>query len=68
VHSVAVVAPHIHNSTTPLPGGNMSDKVWVITGTSRGLGREWAIAAVDRGDSVAATALNTDSLVDLVER
>jgi NAD(P)-dependent dehydrogenase (short-subunit alcohol dehydrogenase family) len=46
----------------------MSDKVWVITGTSRGLGREWAIAAVDRGDRVAATALNTDSLVDLVER
>jgi NAD(P)-dependent dehydrogenase (short-subunit alcohol dehydrogenase family) len=46
----------------------MSEKVWFITGTSRGFGREWAIAALDRGDRVAATARNTDSLDDLVER
>ena len=46
----------------------MSEKIWFITGTSRGFGREWAIAALDRGDRVAATARNTDSLVDLVER
>lgn len=46
----------------------MTDKVWFITGTSRGFGREWAIAALDRGDRVAATARNTDSLVDLRER
>ena len=38
----------------------MSDKVWFITGTSRGFGREWAIAALDRGDRVAATARNTE--------
>jgi NAD(P)-dependent dehydrogenase (short-subunit alcohol dehydrogenase family) len=44
----------------------MSDKVWFITGTSRGFGREWAIAALDRGDRVAATARNTDSLAGLV--
>ncbi|HEX4094911.1 MAG TPA: hypothetical protein VHZ33_39855 [Trebonia sp.] len=31
-------------------------KTWLITGTSRGFGREWAIAALDRGDKVAATA------------
>jgi NAD(P)-dependent dehydrogenase (short-subunit alcohol dehydrogenase family) len=43
-------------------------KVWFITGTSRGFGREWAIAALDRGDKVAATARNTDSLNDLVEK
>ncbi|NQX29023.1 SDR family oxidoreductase [Microbacteriaceae bacterium VKM Ac-2854] len=43
-------------------------KVWFITGTSRGFGREWAIAALERGDKVAATARNTDSLADLVER
>ena len=43
-------------------------KVWFITGTSRGFGREWAIAALDRGDRVAATARSTDSLSDLVER
>ena len=46
----------------------MSEKVWFITGTSRGFGREWAIAALDRGDRVAATARNTDSLADLVKR
>ena len=46
----------------------MSEKVWFITGTSRGFGREWAIAALDRGDRVAATARNTDSLAELVER
>ena len=26
-------------------------KTWFITGTSRGFGREWAIAALDRGGS-----------------
>jgi NAD(P)-dependent dehydrogenase (short-subunit alcohol dehydrogenase family) len=46
----------------------MTEKVWFITGTSRGFGREWAIAALDRGDKVAATARNTDSLNDLVEK
>jgi NAD(P)-dependent dehydrogenase (short-subunit alcohol dehydrogenase family) len=46
----------------------MSEKVWFITGTSRGFGREWAIAALDRGDKVAATARNTASLSDLVDQ
>lgn len=46
----------------------MSEKIWFITGTSRGFGREWAIAALDRGDRVAATARDTDSLADLVEQ
>lgn len=46
----------------------MTEKIWFITGTSRGFGREWAIAALDRGDKVAATARNTDSLADLVEQ
>ncbi|TQS45609.1 SDR family oxidoreductase [Cryptosporangium phraense] len=44
----------------------MTSKVWFITGSSRGFGREWAIAALDRGDRVAATARNTSSLDDLV--
>jgi NAD(P)-dependent dehydrogenase (short-subunit alcohol dehydrogenase family) len=44
----------------------MAEKVWFITGTSRGFGREWAIAALERGDKVAATARNTASLDDLV--
>jgi NAD(P)-dependent dehydrogenase (short-subunit alcohol dehydrogenase family) len=38
-------------------------KTWFITGTSRGFGREWAIAALDRGDKVAATARDVASLV-----
>jgi NAD(P)-dependent dehydrogenase (short-subunit alcohol dehydrogenase family) len=46
----------------------MATKVWFITGTSRGFGREWAIAALDRGDKVAATARSTDSLDDLVQQ
>ncbi|WP_108926293.1 SDR family oxidoreductase [Mycobacterium montefiorense] len=46
----------------------MSEKVWFITGTSRGFGREWAIAALERGDRVAATARNTASLDDLVAK
>ncbi|OZC79386.1 short-chain dehydrogenase/reductase [Rhodococcus sp. 06-462-5] len=45
----------------------MAAKTWFITGTSKGFGREWAIAALERGDRVAATARNTDTLKDLVE-
>jgi NAD(P)-dependent dehydrogenase (short-subunit alcohol dehydrogenase family) len=45
----------------------VSEKVWFITGTSRGFGREWTIAALHRGDKVAATARNTATLADLVD-
>ncbi|MFF0014980.1 SDR family oxidoreductase [Streptomyces sp. NPDC005374] len=41
-------------------------KIWFITGSSRGFGRQFAKAALERGDKVAATARNTDSLADLV--
>ena len=43
-------------------------KTWFITGTSRGFGREWAIAALDRGNQVAATARNLGTLDDLVTK
>jgi NAD(P)-dependent dehydrogenase (short-subunit alcohol dehydrogenase family) len=46
----------------------MTSKIWFITGTSRGFGREWAIAALERGDKVAATARDTSTLDDLVTR
>ena len=46
----------------------MADKVWFITGTSRGFGREWTIAALERGDKVAATARDTATLDDLVAK
>src|ERR1700753_2985280 len=45
----------------------MTQKTWFITGTSRGFGREWAIAALERGDRVAGTARDTKSMDDLVE-
>jgi NAD(P)-dependent dehydrogenase (short-subunit alcohol dehydrogenase family) len=44
----------------------VTEKVWFITGTSRGFGREWAMAALGRGDKVAATARDTKTLDDLV--
>src|SRR5258708_37130411 len=44
----------------------MTQKVWFITGASRGFGREWAIAALERGDSVAATARDLSTLEGLV--
>jgi NAD(P)-dependent dehydrogenase (short-subunit alcohol dehydrogenase family) len=43
-------------------------KVWFITGTSKGFGRVWAQAALERGDQVAATARDTSTLSDLVEQ
>ena len=43
-------------------------KTWFITGTSRGFGREWTQAALERGDQVAATARTPDSLSDLGEK
>lgn len=50
----------LHNGVT--------EKIWFITGTSRGFGRAWAIAALERGDKVAATARNTASLADLAQK
>ncbi|MEU4767570.1 SDR family NAD(P)-dependent oxidoreductase [Actinosynnema sp. NPDC023794] len=41
-------------------------KIWFVTGSSRGFGRQFVEAALDRGDKVVATARNTDSLADLV--
>ena len=41
-------------------------KVWFVTGASRGFGRIWTEAALERGDRVAATARNLNALDDLV--
>lgn len=43
-------------------------KVWFITGTSKGFGRIWAEAALERGDRVIATARDTASLDEAVEK
>jgi len=43
-------------------------KTWFITGTSRGFGRIWAEAALQRGDKVAATARTLNSIAALKEQ
>lgn len=43
-------------------------KVWFITGASRGFGRVWAEAALQRGDNVVATARSLQSIADLKEK
>ncbi|MEV6067349.1 SDR family oxidoreductase [Nocardia sp. NPDC052001] len=43
-------------------------KVWFITGVSRGFGREWAVAALERRDSVAGTARDLSTLDELVAK
>jgi NAD(P)-dependent dehydrogenase (short-subunit alcohol dehydrogenase family) len=43
-------------------------KVWFITGCSKGFGRIWAEAALERGDKVAATARDASTLEALAEK
>lgn len=45
-----------------------AEKVWFITGASRGFGRIWASAALERGDKVAVSARDVSSLQPLVEK
>ncbi|MFK0248113.1 SDR family oxidoreductase [Amycolatopsis azurea] len=42
-------------------------KTWFITGASRGFGRTWTEAALERGDRVAATARRPETLKELAE-
>ena len=46
----------------------MSDKIWFITGASRGLGHAWAQAALARGDKVVAAVRSVESVAPLVDR
>jgi NAD(P)-dependent dehydrogenase (short-subunit alcohol dehydrogenase family) len=43
-------------------------KVWLITGSSRGLGRALAEAVLENGDRLVATARHPDQLADLAYR
>jgi NADP-dependent 3-hydroxy acid dehydrogenase YdfG len=45
-----------------------TNKVWFITGSSRGFGRVWTEAALKRGDKVAATARQLGGIADLQEK
>src|SRR6202034_3808257 len=42
-------------------------RTWFITGASKGFGREWTEAALERGDKVAATARDLSTLEPLVD-
>lgn len=44
------------------------NKVWFITGSSTGFGREMAEQVLERGEKVVATARNTADVEDLVEK
>jgi len=43
-------------------------KTWFITGVSKGFGRVWAEAALERGDQVSATARDINTLTELSEK
>jgi NAD(P)-dependent dehydrogenase (short-subunit alcohol dehydrogenase family) len=43
-------------------------KTWLITGSSRGLGRAIAEAVLESGDRLVATARRPEQLADLAER
>jgi NAD(P)-dependent dehydrogenase (short-subunit alcohol dehydrogenase family) len=47
---------------------NNTDKVWLITGSSTGLGRALAQAVLERGYHLVATARNPEQLKDLSDR
>ena len=59
----------VHAKSRPCPDTfdrpNMPPRVWFITGCSSGFGRELALEALSRGDTVIATARNLSALVDL---
>jgi NAD(P)-dependent dehydrogenase (short-subunit alcohol dehydrogenase family) len=44
-----------------------ADRVWLITGSSTGIGREIARAALEAGDRVAATARRPETVAELIE-
>lgn len=47
---------------------NGKNKIWFITGASRGFGRVWTEAALERGDKVAATARQLSSIAGLKDK
>jgi NAD(P)-dependent dehydrogenase (short-subunit alcohol dehydrogenase family) len=55
------------NGTSPQAPTTGSPRVWVISGSSAGFGRELAEAALDHGDIVVATARRPEALADLAQ-
>ncbi|WP_375436342.1 SDR family NAD(P)-dependent oxidoreductase [uncultured Hymenobacter sp.] len=60
--------PHPAGDTGTTPATSTAPKIWFITGASRGFGRVWTEAALQRGDKVAATARQLASLADLTAK
>jgi len=56
---------HTAGAASTASATSATPKVWFITGASRGFGRVWTKAALQRGDKVAATARQLASLADL---
>ncbi|EHQ25861.1 SDR family NAD(P)-dependent oxidoreductase [Mucilaginibacter paludis] len=54
--------------TTQQNNHPVSQKVWFITGSSRGFGKVWTEAVLKRGDKVAATARQLASIAELNEK
>ena len=57
--------PQAAGAANSIPATGPAPKIWFITGASRGFGRVWTEAALQRGDKVAATARQLASLADL---
>src|SRR5579875_316447 len=55
------------NSIPTITEESKMKKTWFITGASRGFGRIWAEAALQRGDRVTATARKLADVADLTE-
>ena len=60
--------PHHAGAAGPAPAPGASPKIWFITGASRGFGKVWTEAILQRGDKVAATARQVASLAHLTEK
>ncbi len=46
----------------------MKTRVWLVTGSSRGLGRAFTEAALEAGHRVVATARNSEQLIDIAHK
>jgi NAD(P)-dependent dehydrogenase (short-subunit alcohol dehydrogenase family) len=62
-----MAAAHCFDTDHLSKTGTMSKTIF-ITGASRGFGKRWAEAFLERGDRVIATARNPDAIRDLTER
>src|SRR3954454_21451093 len=63
-----VARARVRPSLPPALRTDPMTRTWLVTGSSRGLGRALTTAALDAGDSVLATARDPEHLSDLADR